>query len=99
MTSGEVYKSSTVIPKSLDNAMDKATPPAVNAAPGISIRHGPMDEMEVDGTEMNGQASTKRKARASNGASKSYKEASDDEDAKPLVCWNQCSAESECWRY
>lgn len=67
--------------------MDKANPPAVNGAPGISIRNGPMDEMDVDGPELNGHASTKRKARASTGNGKSYKEASDEdhEDEKPLV--------------
>lgn len=97
---GDAHKSATIIPKSLDKAMDKASPPATNTAPGISIRNGPMDEMEVDGPEVNGHISTKRKARASVGNSKSYKEASDEdnEDEKPLVRCKQSSVASEHWR-
>lgn len=46
-----------------------------------------MEEMDIDGPEPSGKASNKRKARASMGNGKSYKEASDedDEDGKPLV--------------
>ena len=67
--------------------MDRANPPTANGAPGISIRNGPMDEMEIDGQELNGLANNKRKARASTGMGKSYKEASDEEndEEKPLV--------------
>ena len=67
--------------------MDKANPIPANAAPGISIRNGPMDEMDVDGPELNGHTSTKRKARTSLTNGKSYKEASDEdnEDEEPLV--------------
>ena len=67
--------------------MDRANPPAANGAPGISIRNGPMDEMEIDGQELNGLANNKRKARASTGKGKSYKEVSDEEndEEKPLV--------------
>jgi DNA topoisomerase-1 len=70
--------------------MDSANPPPKNAAPGVSIRNGPILEMEIDGpvvngTEINGNAGGKRKARSSTGQQKSYKEASDEEDEKPLV--------------
>lgn len=80
--------SDDIIPASLDKAMDKANPPVANGAPGISIRNGPMDEMEIDGPEMKGHISNKRKARASTGNGKSYKEASEEEeeDNVPLVC-------------
>ena len=76
-----------IIPKSVDKEMDRANPDAINGAPGISIRNGPMDEMEIDGPEVNGNANTKRKARGGMGNGKTYKEASDDEedDEKPLV--------------
>lgn len=86
ITNGSGHKSNGVIPKSVDKAMDREVPSAVNGAPGISIRNGPMEEMDIDGPEQNGKASNKRKARASTGHGKSYKEASDedDEDAKPL---------------
>lgn len=79
--------SKDIIPKSLDKAMDKANPDAVNGAPGISIRNGPMDEMEIDGPEVNGNASTKRKARGGTGKGKMYKESTDedDEETEPLV--------------
>jgi len=74
--------------------MDKAIPDpdAVNGAPGISIRNGPMEEMDIDGPEVNGNPSTKRKARGSMPKGKSYKEASDEdnEEEQPLVCYN-CS--------
>lgn len=72
--------------------MDRANPPAKNAAPGISIRNGPVVEMDIDGpsingVEINGRDSGKRKARNSIGNRKSYKEATDedDDDEKPLV--------------
>ena len=67
--------------------MDREIPSAVNGAPGISIRNGPMEEMDIDDHEQNRKANNKRKARASMGNGKSYKEISDedDEDGKPLV--------------
>lgn len=72
--------------------MDKANPPSKNAAPGISIRNGPVVEMDIDGPsinglETNGRDSGKRKARNSTGNRMSYKEATDedDDDEKPLV--------------
>ena len=83
---GNVNKSDDIIPKSLDNAIDKANPPVQNGAVGISIRNGPVEEMEIDEPQLNGNAG-KRKARSSMGNGKSYKEASDDEDDDdvPLV--------------
>ena len=60
--------------------MDKANQAANNAPAGISIRNGPVDEMDLDEPAATG--TSKRKARISNGHS--YKEVS--EDDKPLVC-------------
>lgn len=63
--------------------MDDAQPP-VNGAAGISIRNGPVEEMDIDEPQTNGNASSKRKARTSTG--KSYKEStSNSEDDAPLV--------------
>ncbi|KAL8760580.1 MAG: hypothetical protein Q9184_003234 [Pyrenodesmia sp. 2 TL-2023] len=78
---GPAHKSKDIIPKSVDKAMDAASKPGKHAAPGISIRNGPVENMEVDG-----QAATngKRKARVSNGNGVSYKDVSDEEDDKPL---------------
>lgn len=73
--------------------MDAATKPVKHAAPGISIRNGPVEDMDVDGKpEVNG----KRKARASISNGVSYKDASDDdEDEKPLV--GGCGRSSFSW--
>lgn len=71
--------------------MDKANPTPENAAPGISIRNGPLVEMEIDdpnshGLEPTNHGYSKRKARNSTSNRKSYKESSeDDDDDKPLV--------------
>ena len=86
-------KSMDTIPKSLDNALDKANPSNGHVKPGISIRNGPVVEMEIDtpvtnGAQTNGVLTGKRKSRSSlaNGNVKSYREASDDdEDDEPLV--------------
>ena len=75
--------------------MDKANPTAKRALPGISIRNGPIEEMDIDGPvgnelAVNGTATGKRKARQSlgNGKSKNYKEVSSDEGGnEPLVCF------------
>ncbi|KAL8670730.1 MAG: hypothetical protein Q9168_004757 [Polycauliona sp. 1 TL-2023] len=79
---GHAHRSADTIPKSLDKAMDAANKPAKHAAPGISIRNGPVDDMDIDqqpGT--NG----KRKGRASMTNGRSYRDASDDsEEDKPL---------------
>ncbi|KAL8909384.1 MAG: hypothetical protein Q9207_000219 [Kuettlingeria erythrocarpa] len=78
---GASHKSKDTIPKSVDKAMDAAIKPAKHAAPGISIRNGPVEDMELDSrAATNG----KRKARVSNGNGSSYKDASDEEDDKPL---------------
>lgn len=86
MISGHAQKSADRIPKSLDRAVDKANPATQNGNAGISIRNGPVDEMEVDSPHVNGNAG-KRKARSSVGNGKSYREQSDedDEDDVPLV--------------
>jgi hypothetical protein len=79
-------KSAATIPKSLDKAMDKQQPSNGSLNPGISIRMGPVEEMEVDevAPATNG-VNGKRKSRGSVG--KIYREAtsSDDEEDKPLV--------------
>jgi DNA topoisomerase I len=67
--------------------MDKQQPSNGNLNAGISIRHGPVEEMEVDDERApttNG-VNGKRKSRGSVG--KTYKEAtsSDEEEDKPLV--------------
>ncbi|KAF2099554.1 DNA topoisomerase 1 [Rhizodiscina lignyota] len=83
-------KSSDTIPKSVDQAMDKENPTNGHVEAGISVRHGPVEEMDVDedanGPIMaNGVTNGKRKARSSVTNGKSYKEASSsEEDDKPL---------------
>ena len=93
---GDNHKSMGTIPKSLDEAMDKGNPSGDHVEPGISIRNGPMVEMDIEEhsskpLQANGAATTKRKARQSNGTGKSYNEVSneDDDDDQPLVRqWN-----------
>ncbi|KAI4251727.1 MAG: hypothetical protein L6R42_008266 [Xanthoria sp. 1 TBL-2021] len=77
------HKSADTIPKSLDKAMDAANKPTKHAAPGISIRNGPVEDMDVDQQPgING----KRKGRANMSNGVSYKDASDDsEEDEPLV--------------
>ncbi|KAL1639952.1 DNA topoisomerase 1 [Diplodia intermedia] len=75
--------SADTIPKNVDSTMDRQVPSSNGQLEvGISIRNGPVREMDID--EPNGVANGKRKQRASiNG--KSYKESSSsDEDDKPL---------------
>ncbi|KAK7541044.1 DNA topoisomerase 1 [Phyllosticta citribraziliensis] len=84
-TNGAV--STSTIPKSGDRHMDKETTVSNGQLePGLSIRNGPVEQMDVDGSATNGAMNGKRKSRASiNGAC--YKEASsssDDDDDKPL---------------
>jgi hypothetical protein len=75
------------ISKDEDRAMDKQIPSNGHVEPGISIRMGPVDAMEVDSPATNGNANGKRKARSSITNGKSYKDASSSgEDDKPLVC-------------
>ena len=89
------------IPKSLDKAMDKANP-GENAQAGISIRNGPLEEMDIDesppkDTKTNGNGNGKRKSRPSNG--KTYKDASSEDEGgdKPLVCL-VFEVEDHSWR-
>lgn len=88
ITNGATSKSKDVISKRVDSAMDKANPAGKNAAPGISIRNGPVEEMDIDGPSTHPRApngTAKRKMRNSIGNGKTYKETSDDEeDDKPL---------------
>ncbi|KAL9632160.1 MAG: hypothetical protein Q9164_005495 [Protoblastenia rupestris] len=79
-TNGNVPKSSNIIPKSLDKAMDKANPPTTNGAAGISIRNGPVEDMDIDEPQVNGHINSKRKARNSLTNGKSYKDASEESD-------------------
>jgi DNA topoisomerase-1 len=91
---GVSFKSKETISKSLDRAMDKSNPAGEVSQAGISIRNGPVDEMDIDGpatdTHLVNGAKGKRKSRASLGNTKTYKEASSDPDVDdaPLV-WFQ----------
>jgi DNA topoisomerase I len=83
-TDKTIAVSSEKVPKNAET-----TTKTNGATPGISIRNGPVEEMEID-TPVNGHTNGKRKARASLRGSiskqKSYKEAtSDDDDDEPLV--------------
>ena len=75
--------------------MDKANPSTNGEQVGISLRNGPVEEMEIDepnvqSSKTNGAASTKRKARESMTKGKSYKEArsENEDDDQPLV-WHK----------
>ncbi|KAI9851766.1 MAG: DNA topoisomerase 1 [Thelocarpon superellum] len=91
-TNGNVKSpvSKEIISKNTDDAMDKVTPSGNGVGPGLSIRNGPVDEMDIDepevnGATTNGNAAGKRKARQSAGTTKTIKESSsDEEDDKPL---------------
>ncbi|KAL8842552.1 MAG: hypothetical protein Q9170_000506 [Blastenia crenularia] len=79
---GAAHKSKDTVPKSLDKAMDAAVKPAKHAAPGISIRNGPVEDMDINKKP---EANGKRKVRGSISNGVSYKDATDDEeDEKPL---------------
>ncbi len=94
------------MPKSLDKVMDKSNPSGDHVVPGVSLRNGPVDDMDIDipqanGVHTNGTGSGKRKSRSSAGDGKTYKEASteegeDDED-KPLVCRSPVSHPHGCY--
>lgn len=73
------------IPKELDKKLDRELPSNGHVEPGVSIRMGPVDEMDVDSPATNGAVNGKRKARSSITNGKSYKEESSDDDDKPLV--------------
>jgi DNA topoisomerase-1 len=78
-------KSSNRIPKSLDVAMNKAVPSNGTTKGGISIRHGAMEEMDIDKPHTNGVTNGKRKSRTSLVPAKSYRESSSDDENSPLV--------------
>jgi DNA topoisomerase I len=81
-----VLKSSPTISHKLDKAMDKQISSNGHLSAGISIRNGPVEEMDIDEPHVNGFTNGKRKSRGSIGGQKSYKEStSTDEDDKPLV--------------
>ncbi|KAL1657243.1 DNA topoisomerase 1 [Didymella pomorum] len=86
--------SSETIPKSVDKAMDKQLPANGHVEPGISIRMGPVDDMDVDAP--NGTANGKRKSRGSIPTA-NYKEqsGSEDEDDKPLSKRRRTSAQAK----
>jgi DNA topoisomerase-1 len=66
--------------------MDKVNPSNGTVDPGVSIRMGPVEEMDIDEPVTNGNANGKRKSRGSLTNGRSYKEASSsDDDDKPLV--------------
>ena len=79
--------SKSIIPKSDDAAMDKVVPSNSVVQPGISIRNGPVEQMDTpmtDGNEVQTNGHTKRKARESlNRASYAEGESSDTDE--PLV--------------
>jgi DNA topoisomerase-1 len=65
--------------------MDKVNPSNGTVDPGVSIRMGPVEEMDIDEPVTNGNANGKRKSRGSLTNGRSYKEASSsDDDDKPL---------------
>ena len=69
-TIGNSVQSSEKIAPSVDKAMDEEVPSKDQVEPGISIRNGPADEMDVDtqninGVSMNGVGAGKRKSRQS----------------------------------
>ncbi|KAL5412448.1 hypothetical protein PMIN04_009859 [Paraphaeosphaeria minitans] len=77
-------KSEDRIPKDVDRKLDKEFPSNGHVEPGVSVRMGPIEPMDVDPAATNGTVNGKRKARNSITNGKSYKEASSDEDDKPL---------------
>ena len=82
---GIAPRSNPTISKSLDKVLDKQTPSSAKRVdPGISIRNGPADEMDVDSPTINGTGASKRKSRTSVNH-KSMKEPSSDEDDEPIV--------------
>lgn len=64
--------------------MDKEGRFAGSGSDVLSLRNGPVQEMDID-TSPNGAVTGKRKSRASLSNGKSYKEATDSEDDEPLV--------------
>ncbi|KAF2736602.1 hypothetical protein EJ04DRAFT_510908 [Polyplosphaeria fusca] len=79
-------KSQEHISKNVDRAMDKQIPSNGHVQPGVSIRMGPVEDMDIDDAPAtNGNVNGKRKSRGSLANGKSYKDASSsDDDDKPL---------------
>jgi hypothetical protein len=77
-----IAKSKPHIPHSTDRALDKQIPSQPETQPGISVRNGPVNNMDMDAPLVNGM-NGKRKSRGS--ITKNYKENSESEDDKPLV--------------
>lgn len=63
--------------------MDQQLPSNGHVEPGVSIRMGPVEEMDVD-PPANANATGKRKSRSSLTNGRTYKEESSSED-KPIV--------------
>jgi DNA topoisomerase-1 len=81
-----IVKSASKVSKKVDKALDKAHPSTKSVQPGISIRNGPVEEMDIDEPHVNGTANGKRKSRGSAGPKTTYKEESgSDTDDLPLV--------------
>ncbi|KAH6650847.1 hypothetical protein F5144DRAFT_503104 [Chaetomium tenue] len=77
------HASAASISRSTDRAMDKSASKTRPAPPGLSIRHGPVDDrMDIDSTP---NGTVKRKSRSSIGQAVKYKDDSDSEDAVPLA--------------
>ncbi|KAF2442179.1 DNA topoisomerase 1 [Karstenula rhodostoma CBS 690.94] len=79
-----VAKSDVRIPKEVDQKLDNEFPSNGHVEPGVSVRMGPVEPMDVDPPATNGTVNGKRKARNSITNGKSYKEVSSEEDDKPL---------------
>lgn len=72
--------------------MDKENPSNGTLHPGVSVRMGPVEDMDVNGEQkdaahVNGAVNGKRKSRTGATNGKSYREASssDEDDEIPLV--------------
>ena len=80
--------STTKVPHSVDQALDKEIPSGEGVAPAISIHKGPADALDLDSSKtneatVNGIGSSKRKATQAAGAKKG--KAADEYDTKPSV--------------
>ncbi|KAF6841387.1 topoisomerase i [Colletotrichum plurivorum] len=77
------HASASRISKADDEAMDRTASKARPAPPGLSVRHGPVDDdaMDVDGPSMNG---SKRKSRSSL-PKVNYKDESESDDDVPMA--------------
>lgn len=81
-----IVKSQDHIPKSVDRSVADGAPSNGHVVPGVSIRMGPVEEMDVDSPVANGNMNGKRKSRTSLTNGKTYKEeTSSEDDDKPLV--------------